>query len=165
MGTAAQGFSENSDITTRYLSVVWFFSDLGMWITEPLQWGDTLLGYAARWVQLAVAGAILGVGVIWEVRSDILLIPGEGLPITISRVFHIDFGKVKIAFDVFGSCGCHFAVTWHLVVGDGILSVQGRFFHVLCWNGRQVCFAAHELVEPLANRWQTVRSTGHFFRG
>lgn len=78
-----------------------FFSDLGMWITEPLQWGDTLLGYAARWVQLAVAGAILGVGVIWEVRSDILLIPGEGLPITISRVFHIDFGKVKIAFDVF----------------------------------------------------------------
>ncbi len=32
--------------------------------------------------------------------DDILLIPGEGLPITISRVFHIDFGKVKIAFDV-----------------------------------------------------------------
>ena len=78
-----------------------FFSDLGMWITEPLQWDDTVLGYTIRWVQLAVAGAILGVGVIWEVRSDILLIPGEGLPITISRVFHIDFGKVKIAFDVF----------------------------------------------------------------
>lgn len=78
-----------------------FFSDLGMWITEPLQWGDTGLGYVARWLQLAIAGAILGIGVIWEVRSDILLIPGEGLPITISRVFHIDFGKVKIAFDVF----------------------------------------------------------------
>lgn len=78
-----------------------FFSDLGMWLTEPLQWSDTLLGYTARWIQLAVAGAILGIGVIWEVRSDILLIPGEGLPITISRVFHIDFGKVKIAFDVF----------------------------------------------------------------
>ncbi len=78
-----------------------FFSDLGMWITEPLQWGNTGLGYVARWIQLAVAGAILGIGVIWEVRSDILLIPGEGLPITISKVFHIDFGKVKIAFDVF----------------------------------------------------------------
>lgn len=78
-----------------------FFSDLGMWLTEPLQWSDTLLGYTARWIQLAVAGAILGIGVIWEVRSDILLIPGEGLPITISRVFHIDFGKVKIALDVF----------------------------------------------------------------
>lgn len=77
-----------------------FFSDLGMWLTEPLQWGDTGLGYVARWVQLAVAGAILGIGVIWEVRSDILLIPGEGLPITISKVFHIDFGKVKIFFDV-----------------------------------------------------------------
>lgn len=78
-----------------------FFSDLGMWLTEPLQWSDTLLGYTARWIQLAVAGAILGIGVIWEVRSDILLIPGEGLPITISRFFHIDFGKVKIALDVF----------------------------------------------------------------
>lgn len=78
-----------------------FFSDLGMWLTEPLQWGDTGLGYVARWIQLAVAGAILGIGVIWEVRSDILLIPGEGLPITISKVFHIDFGKVKIFFDVF----------------------------------------------------------------
>lgn len=76
------------------------FSDLGMWVTEPLQWGDTLLGYTARWVQLAVAGAILGIGVVWEVKSDILLIPGEGLPITISKVFHIDFGKVKIVFDV-----------------------------------------------------------------
>lgn len=78
-----------------------FFSDLGMWLTESLQWSDTLLGYSARWVQLAVAGVILGIGVVWEVRSDILLIPGEGLPITISRVFRIDFGKVKIAFDVF----------------------------------------------------------------
>lgn len=76
------------------------FSDFGMWLTEPLQWGNTLLGYTARWVQLAVAGAILGIGVIWEVKSDILLIPGEGLPITISKVFHIDFGKVKIVFDV-----------------------------------------------------------------
>lgn len=78
-----------------------FFSDLGMWLTEALQWGDTLLGYAGRWIQLAVAGAILGIGVVWEIRSDVLLIPGEGLPITISRFFHINFGKVKIAFDVF----------------------------------------------------------------
>lgn len=78
-----------------------FFSDLGMWLTEPLQWGDSVTGYILRWVQLAIAGAILGIGVIWEVKSDILLIPGEGLPITISRVFRIDFGKVKIAFDVF----------------------------------------------------------------
>lgn len=78
-----------------------FFSDLGLWLTQPLQWDDSVMGYTARWIQLAVAGAILGVGVIWEVRSDILLIPGEGLPITISRVFHTDFGKVKIAFDVF----------------------------------------------------------------
>ena len=77
------------------------FSDLGMWLTEPLQWSDTLLGYSARWIQLVVAGAILGIGGVWEVRSDVLLIPGEGLPITISRVFRVDFGKVKMVFDIF----------------------------------------------------------------
>lgn len=87
MGTSAQRFSEDSDITARHLPAVRLFSDLGMWLTEPLQWGDTGLGYVARWIQLAVAGAILGIGVIWEVRSDILLIPGEGLPITIQRYF------------------------------------------------------------------------------
>lgn len=103
------------------------FSDFGMWLTEALQWSDTLLGYTARWVQLAVAGAILGVGVVWEVRSDVLLIPGEGLPITISRFFHIDFGKVKIAFDVFlvaVAVACCFLVfgrwRWDLV-GAGTL--------------------------------------------
>lgn len=104
-----------------------FFSDLGMWLTEPLQWGNTLPGYAARWIQLAIAGAILGIGVVWEVRSDILLIPGEGLPITISRVFHIDFGKVKIAFDVFlvaVAIICCYAVFGHWrwdLVGAGTL--------------------------------------------
>lgn len=77
-----------------------FFTDFGMWLTEPLQWGDTWAGYTMRWVQLAVSGLILGIGVVWEVRSDVLLIPGEGLPVTIAKVFHIDFGKVKICFDV-----------------------------------------------------------------
>ena len=77
-----------------------FFTDLGMWLTEPLQWGDTWMGYSMRWIQLAVSGLILGIGVVWEVRSDVLLIPGEGLPVTIAKVFHIDFGKVKICFDV-----------------------------------------------------------------
>ena len=76
------------------------FTDLGMWLTEPFQWGDTWLGYTMRWVQLAVSGLVLGVGVVWEVRSDVLLIPGEELPVTIAKVFHVDFGKVKICFDV-----------------------------------------------------------------
>lgn len=78
-----------------------FFTDLGMWLTEPFQWGDSWFGYIMRWIQLAVSGLILGIGVVWEVHSDVLLIPGEGLPVTISKVFGIDFGKVKITFDVF----------------------------------------------------------------
>lgn len=75
------------------------FTDVAMFLTEPLQWDNSLAGWLCRWIQLAVGGAILGIGVAWEVRCDVLMIPGEGLPATISRVFRIDFGKVKIVFD------------------------------------------------------------------
>ena len=76
------------------------FTDVAMFLTEPFQWGEDLLGYTLRWIQLVVGGIILGIGVAWEVRCDVLMIPGEGLPATIAKVFHIDFGKVKIVFDV-----------------------------------------------------------------
>ena len=76
------------------------FTDVAMFLTEPFQWGEDLLGYTLRWIQLAAGGIILGIGVAWEVRCDVLMIPGEGLPATIAKVFHIDFGKVKIVFDV-----------------------------------------------------------------
>ena len=76
------------------------FTDLAMFLTEPFQWRANLLGYTLRWIQLAIGGVILGIGVAWEVRCDVLMIPGEGLPATIAKVFHIDFGKVKIVFDV-----------------------------------------------------------------
>lgn len=76
------------------------FTDFAMFLTEPFQWGNSLPGYVLRWLQLAVGGAILGFGVAWEVRCDVLMIPGEGLPATIAKVFQVDFGKVKIVFDV-----------------------------------------------------------------
>lgn len=76
------------------------FTDVAMFLTEPFQWGATLQGYTMRWLQLIIGGVILGVGVAWEVRCDVLMIPGEGLPATIAKVFQIDFGKVKIVFDV-----------------------------------------------------------------
>lgn len=76
------------------------FTDLGMWLTQSLQWNDTWAGFSMRWIQLALSGIIIGVGVVWEVRSDVLLIPGEGLPVTIAKVFRADFGKIKIGFDV-----------------------------------------------------------------
>ena len=76
------------------------FTDFAMFLTAPFQWDSSLSGYTLRWIQLAVGGVILGIGVAWEVRCDVLMIPGEGLPATIAKVFHIDFGKVKIVFDV-----------------------------------------------------------------
>jgi len=75
------------------------YTDLTMWITSFIQFDDSLLGYSLRWLQLIIGGSILAYGIALEVRCDVLLLPGEGFPLTISKVTHIDFGKVKICSD------------------------------------------------------------------
>lgn len=122
------------------------FSDFGMWATKSLIWQSDLTGYAMRWVQLFVAGAVLGLGVVLEVRSGVMLIPGEGLPITISKVFNMDFGKVKIVFDVllvfYSNCLLLCRVR-RMALG---LNRRGNaFFDVLCWVCSKGNFAAYNM--------------------
>lgn len=76
-----------------------FYTDLTMWMTAPLQWGDTIPDYIIRWVQLAVGGGLLAFGIAWEVRCDVLMLAGEGFPVAISKFLHKEFGKVKIYSD------------------------------------------------------------------
>lgn len=75
-----------------------------------------------------VAGCtILGVGVALEVRCGSVTMPGEGLPVAISRVAGIEFAKAKICMDVslviLGISACYLffgAWQWH-IVGLGTL--------------------------------------------
>lgn len=69
--------------------------DLNMWLT-------TWLVPAAFWskVLTQIAGStILGLGIAMEVRCGSVTMPGEGMPIAISRVTGLDFPKVKIWVD------------------------------------------------------------------
>lgn len=127
------------------------YTDLTMWLTGFVQFDDSVTGYLLRWVQLAVGGSILAYGIALEVRCDVLLLPGEGFPVTIARVAHAEFGKVKICSDSFlVSVGILFCFLyfghwdWRLI-GMGTLfstlfvGYMVRFFtHRIYWLDRVV---------------------------
>lgn len=43
---------------------------------------------------------IIALGVLIQAQAALVLVPGDGIVVTISRVFHVDFGKAKMGFDV-----------------------------------------------------------------
>jgi len=76
-----------------------FYTDLTMWMTGLFQFDSSVLGYIMRFVQLCVGGGLLAYGIALEVKCDVLMLAGEGLPLAIAKVVHADFGKVKIFSD------------------------------------------------------------------
>ena len=85
---------------------------------------------AALWQKAAaqIAGCtVLGAGIALEVRCGSVTMPGEGFPVSISRVTGVEFPKVKICVDVslvvlgVGACYAFFGCwLWH-IVGVGTL--------------------------------------------
>ncbi len=104
-----------------------FYTDLTMWMTVSLQWGNTTTDYVIRWIQLAVGGGLLAFGIAWEVRCNVLMLAGEGFPSAIAKFLHSDFGKVKIFSDtglvLIGVIFCYlFFGTWRWnLIGIGTL--------------------------------------------
>lgn len=78
-----------------------FYTDLTMWITSPCQWGNSTTDYIIRLLQLFMGATLLAYGIAIEVRCNVLLLAGEGLPSSISQALNWDFGKVKICTDTF----------------------------------------------------------------
>ena len=72
------------------------FIDVGMFL---LQWFQPV-SWPLRLVSLAVGCMILAVGISIEVAPDVVVVPGEGAVRTLSQVTGIEFGTVKIAFDM-----------------------------------------------------------------
>jgi uncharacterized protein len=104
-----------------------FFLDLNMWLTAPLQWSTTGVGYVARVLQLLIGSTVLAFGVTCEVRCKALMMPGEGFSVALSQVLRTDFGKIKIyadtSFVVAGIGFCYlFFGTWRWdLIGAGTL--------------------------------------------
>ena len=55
--------------------------------------------YAAKVVCLLLGCGILGFGVFMEMAAGVVMLPGECFVNAISRTFHTDFGRTKVAFD------------------------------------------------------------------
>lgn len=55
--------------------------------------------YLIKLCCLLIGCAILGFGVFLEVVADVAMLPGECFVNAVSKTFHTDFGKTKVAFD------------------------------------------------------------------
>lgn len=104
-----------------------FYTDLTMWLTQPLVWDSSAFGYAMRAFQLVVGCSVLALGIALEVRCRALMLAGEGFPSAVSKAFHSDFGRTKIFTDsllvAVGAAFCiyHFG-TWRWdLIGPGTL--------------------------------------------
>lgn len=55
--------------------------------------------YPMKMILLLIGCIILGVGVYMEVIANVVMLPGESFVNAVSKTFHTDFGKTKVAFD------------------------------------------------------------------
>lgn len=75
------------------------FLDVTMILTSFLHWGDSGFMFAIRFVQMLLGGTLIGFGIVCEVKSNTLMLPGEGISIAISKATGMEFGKSKILTD------------------------------------------------------------------
>lgn len=97
---------------------------LTTWLLPDALWQKMLTQFAGC--------LILGVGIALEVRCGSVTMPGEGLPVAISKVTGFEFPKVKICVDttlvILGVTACFImfgAWQWHIV---GIGTLFAMFF-------------------------------------
>lgn len=73
-----------------------FLLDLNMWLTQSV----VCTGLWAKVLTQLIGCLVLGVGITFEIRCGSVTMPGEGLPVAISKVSGIAFAKAKIYVDI-----------------------------------------------------------------
>lgn len=68
-----------------------YFTDVALWMVEEIR----VDSYPLQCVLCLFSCVIIMFGVNLEVKAGVIMLAGEGLMIAISKVFHIEFGKVK----------------------------------------------------------------------
>ena len=69
--------------------------DGGMWLTRPLV--TTI--YPLQLVLLVGGAVLLAVGIVCQVHSDFLCVPGDALVKTVAQTFKLRLSRIKTAFD------------------------------------------------------------------
>lgn len=73
-----------------------FLLDVNMWLTSSIVC-DTV---ASKTLMQLLGCAVLAVGISIEIRCGSITMPGEGLPVALSRALSVPFAKVKISVDI-----------------------------------------------------------------
>ncbi len=72
-----------------------YFIDFALYILTPLEATD----YVSQWLFCIISCFIIALGVYFEVISNAIVLPGEGVSLAVRHVTGIEFGKLKTAFD------------------------------------------------------------------
>ena len=72
-----------------------YFIDFALYILEPIK----PTNYISQWILCIISCFIIALGVYMEVKSNAIVLPGEGVSLAVRHVTHIEFGKLKTAFD------------------------------------------------------------------
>lgn len=72
-----------------------YFIDLALYILSPIQPTTCL----EQWMLCVISCFIIALGVYFEVISQAIVLPGEGVSLAVRHVTHKEFGKIKTAFD------------------------------------------------------------------
>jgi len=72
------------------------FTDLTMHMVSGIQVNSWFL----QWLLLAASNIVLAMGIGLEVTANVTMLPGEGFVMAVSKVFHKEFGQVKVVFDI-----------------------------------------------------------------
>lgn len=72
-----------------------YFIDFALYVLGPLEPTD----YLSQWMLCLISCFVIALGVYIEVKSNAIVLPGEGVSLAVRHVSHLEFGKIKTAFD------------------------------------------------------------------
>lgn len=72
-----------------------YFIDFALYILTSVQVTD----YVSQWMLCVISCFIIALGVYFEVISNAIVLPGEGVSLAVRHVTDIEFGKLKMGFD------------------------------------------------------------------
>ena len=73
-----------------------YLTDFGIWAIEGLP----CQGYWMQWIFCVIGIVLVAVGVSCEVTANVVVLAGEGVVLAICQVCPIQFGTMKVIFDV-----------------------------------------------------------------
>lgn len=120
-----------------------YFTDFAMWLVSFFQ----VNSYAMRLVMVLLGTVIIGLGVTCSVLANVIMNSGEAFVKAVSDTAHIEFGTMKIVFDI--TCVV-LAVILSLVLFSGSIvgTREGTVIAALC-TGWVVKFFKPRLDHPL----------------